>query len=96
MKDIAITELRRKLDLAQREKDNIQLTVDKLKNASKSLNKLIDCQIVDNYKKGLDEFSNKHVGENCDAKTSKTKPKDVRKNNDAPIIKEYVSDDEEE
>nr|GEV80530.1 hypothetical protein [Tanacetum cinerariifolium] len=77
MKDIAITELRRKLDLAQREKDNIQLTVDKLKNASKSLNKLIDCQIVDNYKKGLDEFSNKHVGENCDAKTSKTKPKDV-------------------
>nr|GEY44640.1 hypothetical protein [Tanacetum cinerariifolium] len=25
----------------------------KLENASKSLNKLIDCQIVDNYKKGL-------------------------------------------
>nr|GEV77098.1 putative ribonuclease H-like domain-containing protein [Tanacetum cinerariifolium] len=53
MKDIAITELRRKLDIAQKEKDNIQLTVDKLKNASKSLNKLIDCQIVDNCKKGL-------------------------------------------
>nr|GEW56869.1 hypothetical protein [Tanacetum cinerariifolium] len=45
---------------------------------------------------GLDEFANKLVVENCDAKTSKTKPKDVRKNNDALIIKEWVSDDEEE
>nr|GEX22127.1 hypothetical protein [Tanacetum cinerariifolium] len=53
IKDIAITELRRKLDLAQKEKDSIQLTVDKLENASKSINKLIDCQIVDNYKKRL-------------------------------------------
>nr|GFA02768.1 hypothetical protein [Tanacetum cinerariifolium] len=52
IKDIAIKELRRKLELAQKEKDIIQLTVDKLENASKSLNKLIDCQIVDNCKKG--------------------------------------------
>nr|GEX92318.1 putative ribonuclease H-like domain-containing protein [Tanacetum cinerariifolium] len=37
----------------QREKDGIQLTVKKLENASKSLNKLIDSQIVDNCKKGL-------------------------------------------
>nr|GEU45435.1 hypothetical protein [Tanacetum cinerariifolium] len=36
----------------------------------------------------LDEFANKPVVGNCDAKTSKTKPKDVRKNNDAPIIEE--------
>nr|GEW58077.1 ribonuclease H-like domain-containing protein [Tanacetum cinerariifolium] len=104
MKDIAITELRRKLDLAQKEKDNIQLTIDKLKNTSKSLNKLIDYQIVGNCKKGsgyenynadlppytrnfmppkpdlsftgIDKFSNKPVVENCDAKTSETKPKD--------------------
>nr|GEV28159.1 ribonuclease H-like domain-containing protein [Tanacetum cinerariifolium] len=45
---------------------------------------------------GLEEFANKLVVENYDAKTSKTKPKDVRKNNDAPIIKEWVSNDEEE
>nr|GEW03196.1 hypothetical protein [Tanacetum cinerariifolium] len=44
---------------------------------------------------GLYEFAIKPIVENCDAKTSETKPKDVRKNNDAPIIKEYVSDDEE-
>ncbi|GJR40559.1 putative ribonuclease H-like domain-containing protein [Tanacetum coccineum] len=35
------------------EKDGIQLNVDKFKHASKSLNKLIECQIVDNCKKGL-------------------------------------------
>nr|GEX52580.1 hypothetical protein [Tanacetum cinerariifolium] len=46
-------ELMRKIEVAQKEKDGIQLTVEKLKNASKSLNKLIDCQIVNNYKKGL-------------------------------------------
>nr|GEW55572.1 hypothetical protein [Tanacetum cinerariifolium] len=53
MKEIAITELRRKLEVAQKEKGGIQLTIKKLENASKSLNKLIDCQIIDNYKKGL-------------------------------------------
>ncbi|GJV13561.1 ribonuclease H-like domain-containing protein [Tanacetum coccineum] len=41
------------LEKAQQEKDSIQFNVDKLENASKSLNKLIECQIVDNCKKGL-------------------------------------------
>nr|GEW83340.1 retrovirus-related Pol polyprotein from transposon TNT 1-94 [Tanacetum cinerariifolium] len=53
MKKISIKELRRKLEVAQKEKDGIQLTVEKLENASKSLNKLIYCQIVDKCKKGL-------------------------------------------
>nr|GFA81622.1 hypothetical protein [Tanacetum cinerariifolium] len=51
--NIAIKELRRKLEVAQKEKDGIQLKVDKLENASKSLNKLIECHVVDNCKKGL-------------------------------------------
>nr|GEZ09141.1 ribonuclease H-like domain-containing protein [Tanacetum cinerariifolium] len=41
---------------------------------------------------GLDEFAVKHVVEN---KSSKEETKAVRKNTDAPIIKEWVSDDEE-
>nr|GEX95197.1 hypothetical protein [Tanacetum cinerariifolium] len=45
---------------------------------------------------GLDEFVNKPVVENYEAKSSEKKPKAVRKNNDAPIIEEWVSDDEEE
>nr|GFB46283.1 hypothetical protein [Tanacetum cinerariifolium] len=51
--EITIREIRKKLETVQREKDGIQLTIEKLKNASKSLNKLIDSQIVDNCKKGL-------------------------------------------
>ncbi|GJZ94477.1 hypothetical protein Tco_0666680 [Tanacetum coccineum] len=42
--------VRRKLELAQKQKDEIQLTVEKLENSSKSLSKLIDCQIVDKCK----------------------------------------------
>nr|GEV91854.1 hypothetical protein [Tanacetum cinerariifolium] len=42
----------------------------------------------------LDEFINKHVVESCKSKSSEEEPKVVRKNDDAPIIKEWVSDDE--
>ncbi|GJW57477.1 hypothetical protein Tco_0104208 [Tanacetum coccineum] len=51
--EITIRELRKKLEIVQKEKDGIQLNVDKYKHASKSLNKLIECQIVDNCKKDL-------------------------------------------
>ncbi|GJZ68725.1 retrovirus-related pol polyprotein from transposon TNT 1-94 [Tanacetum coccineum] len=51
--EITIGELRKKLEIVQKEKDNIQFNIDKFKNASKSLDKLIECQIVDNCKKGL-------------------------------------------
>ncbi|GJY67108.1 ribonuclease H-like domain-containing protein [Tanacetum coccineum] len=122
--EITIRELRKKLEIVQKEKDGIQLNVDKFEHASKSLNKLIECQIVDNCKKGLgyenynavpppytgnfmpptpdlsftglDEFVNEPVVENCKAMSSEEEPKVVRKNDDAPIIEEWVSDDEEE
>nr|GEU61734.1 ribonuclease H-like domain-containing protein [Tanacetum cinerariifolium] len=51
--EIAIRELRKKLEITQKEKDGIQLNVDKFEHASKSINKLRECQIVDNCKKGL-------------------------------------------
>ncbi|GJU12051.1 retrovirus-related pol polyprotein from transposon TNT 1-94 [Tanacetum coccineum] len=122
--EITIRELRKKLKKIQKEKDSIQFNVDKFENASKSLNKLIECQIVDNCKKGLgyenynavpppytrnfmpltpdlsftslDDFVNKPVVENYKAMSSEEEPKVVRKNDDAPIIEEWVSDDEEE
>nr|GEY31105.1 hypothetical protein [Tanacetum cinerariifolium] len=53
MEEIDIRELRKKLEIDQKERDGIQLNVDKFQHASKSLNKLIECQIVDNCKKGL-------------------------------------------
>ncbi|GJR67307.1 hypothetical protein Tco_0013372 [Tanacetum coccineum] len=51
--EITIRELRKNLKKIQKEKDSIQFNVDKYENASNSLNKLIECQIVDNCKKGL-------------------------------------------
>ncbi|GKE98554.1 hypothetical protein Tco_0021905, partial [Tanacetum coccineum] len=120
-----------KLELTQKQKDEIQLTVEKYENSSKSLSKLIDCQIVDKCKiglrynvvpppytrnfmppkpdlsfSGLEEFVNepivseptvkKPVVETSKAKASADKPKAVKKNNGAPIIKDWVSDSEEE
>ncbi|GKE39189.1 hypothetical protein Tco_1462594 [Tanacetum coccineum] len=51
--EITIGELRKKLEKIQKEKGSIQFNVDKFENASKSLDKLIENQIIDNYKKGL-------------------------------------------
>ncbi|GJY45234.1 hypothetical protein Tco_0434297 [Tanacetum coccineum] len=51
--EITIRELRKKLEKIQKEKDSIHINVDKFENASKSLNKIIKCQIVDNCKKSL-------------------------------------------
>ncbi|GJV05134.1 putative ribonuclease H-like domain-containing protein [Tanacetum coccineum] len=98
-KDIAIRELRKKLEIAQKEKDGIQFNVNKFENASKSLDKLIDSQIVDNCKK--EEFTSepvviKPIVKNSKAKASEAKPKAVMKNNGAPIIKDWVSDSKEE
>ncbi|GJU54259.1 putative ribonuclease H-like domain-containing protein [Tanacetum coccineum] len=51
--EVAITEFRRKLEMAQKQNDEIQLTVEYFKNSSKNLSKLLDCQIVDKCKTGL-------------------------------------------
>ncbi|GJU87684.1 hypothetical protein Tco_1295230 [Tanacetum coccineum] len=131
LREVAITELRRKLELAQKQKDEIQLTVENFENSSKNLSKLIDCQIVDNCKtglgynfvpppytgnfmppkpdlsfSGLEEFVNEPIVseptvkkpevKTSEAKASADKPKDVRKNNGALIIEDWVSDSEEE
>ncbi|GKD90825.1 ribonuclease H-like domain-containing protein, partial [Tanacetum coccineum] len=100
----------------------LQFNVDKFKNAFESLNKLIECQIVDNCKKGLgyekynavppsytgnfmpstpdlsftglDEFVNKHVVKN--KKSNEEVSEIVRKNDDALIIEECVSNSKEE
>ncbi|GJY33784.1 hypothetical protein Tco_0418253 [Tanacetum coccineum] len=53
LREVAITELRRKLELAQKQKDEIQLIVESFENSSKNLSKLLDCQIVDKCKTGL-------------------------------------------
>nr|GEU93304.1 hypothetical protein [Tanacetum cinerariifolium] len=53
LRQVAVTKLRKKLELAQNQKDEIQLTVENFENSSKNLSKLLDCQIVDKCKTGL-------------------------------------------
>ncbi|GKA16906.1 hypothetical protein Tco_0696743, partial [Tanacetum coccineum] len=53
LRDLDITELKRKLELATKEKDAVQLIVQKFENSSKSLSKLLDSQIIDKCKTGL-------------------------------------------
>ncbi|GJT07824.1 ribonuclease H-like domain-containing protein [Tanacetum coccineum] len=96
LREVAIIELRRKLELAQKQEDEIQLTVENFENSSKNLSKLIDCQIVDKCKTVSKPTVKKLIVETSEAKDSADKHKVVRKNNGAPIIEEWVSDIEDE
>ncbi|GJS80435.1 putative ribonuclease H-like domain-containing protein [Tanacetum coccineum] len=100
LREVAITELRKKLELAQKQKDKIQLTVENFKNSSKNLRNFMPPK-PDLSFFGLEEFTSepifiKHVVENSEAKASEAKPKAVRKNNGAPIIEDWVSDNKED
>ncbi|GJZ34191.1 hypothetical protein Tco_0579627, partial [Tanacetum coccineum] len=83
--EITIKELRKKLEIVQKEKDGIQLNVDKFEHASKSLNKLIEYEFVD-----------EPVVENCKDMSNEEEPKVVRKYDDAQSIEEWALDDEKE
>ncbi|GJV07910.1 ribonuclease H-like domain-containing protein [Tanacetum coccineum] len=93
--EIAIRELKKKLEIVQKEKDGIELNVDKFKHASKSLNKLIECQIVDNCKKGLDCENYNAVPPPYTGKFMPLTP-DLSFTGLDEFVNEPVSDDEEE
>ncbi|GKE33845.1 hypothetical protein Tco_1453167 [Tanacetum coccineum] len=107
--------LKRKLELAIKEKDEVQLTVQNFENSSKSLSKLLDSQIIDKCKIGLwynaipspytgnfmppkhdlvypslDDFIDEYVSESVVEKPTveSNEPKNVRKENGAPIIED--------
>ncbi|GJS46743.1 putative ribonuclease H-like domain-containing protein [Tanacetum coccineum] len=53
LRDLDIVELKRKLELVTKEKDKVQLIVQKIENSSKNLSELLDRQIMDKSKTGL-------------------------------------------
>ncbi|GJW27259.1 hypothetical protein Tco_0041070 [Tanacetum coccineum] len=81
--EITISELRKKLEKLQKEKDSIQFNVDKIKNASER-NFMLPTPNLSFT--GLDEFVNKPVVEN--RKYDEEVSEIVRKNDDALIIEE--------
>ncbi|GJV01055.1 ribonuclease H-like domain-containing protein [Tanacetum coccineum] len=125
LRDLDITELKRKLELATKEKDEVQLTVQKFENSSKNLSKFLDRQIMNKCKIGLgynavlppyteifmppksdlvypslDDFVdvNESISESVVKKPTveSNKPETARKENEALIIKDLVSDSDEE
>nr|GEW88964.1 ribonuclease H-like domain-containing protein [Tanacetum cinerariifolium] len=87
LRDLDIIELKRKLELATKEKDEVQLTVQKFENSSKSL-----------IYPSLDDFFNESVSESVVEKPTvdSNEPKTIRKENKAPTIKDWVCESEEE
>ncbi|GKF38177.1 hypothetical protein Tco_0118238, partial [Tanacetum coccineum] len=53
LRDLDIIEIKRKLELVTKEKDEVQLTVKKFENSSKSPSELLDRQIMDKRKTRL-------------------------------------------
>ncbi|GJW20888.1 ribonuclease H-like domain-containing protein [Tanacetum coccineum] len=53
LRDNALTELRKKFEKAEKERDDLKLTLEKFENSSKNLSKLLDSQVCDKFKTGV-------------------------------------------
>ncbi|GJX83376.1 hypothetical protein Tco_0332857 [Tanacetum coccineum] len=53
LRDTALVENKKKLEKAEKERDELKLTLEKFQNSSKSLNNLLESQVIDNFKTRL-------------------------------------------
>ncbi|GJU31209.1 putative ribonuclease H-like domain-containing protein [Tanacetum coccineum] len=53
LRDNALTKLRKKFEKAEKERDDLKLTLEKFKNSSKNLSKLLEIQVSDKFKTGV-------------------------------------------
>ncbi|GJV93885.1 putative ribonuclease H-like domain-containing protein [Tanacetum coccineum] len=53
LRDIALVENKKKLEKEEKERDELKLTLEKFQNSSKSLNNLLESQVIDKFKIGL-------------------------------------------
>ncbi|GJX23961.1 ribonuclease H-like domain-containing protein [Tanacetum coccineum] len=53
LRDNALDEYKMKLDKAEKERDQLKQTLEKFQNSSKSLNDLLESQVIDKFKTGL-------------------------------------------
>ncbi|GKD64703.1 hypothetical protein Tco_1306811 [Tanacetum coccineum] len=119
-----IIALKSYIEKLKKEKEDNLLKINNYDNATKSLDKVIGSQLVDNNKKGLgynvvpppptglfappiidlshsgiEKFKEPEFegyGVKVDKCVSETSPKEIKKTPDAPIIEDWVSDDEEQ
>ncbi|GJZ65255.1 hypothetical protein Tco_0621951, partial [Tanacetum coccineum] len=53
LRDNALVEKKKKLEKAEKERDELKLTLEKFQNSSKSLNNLVESKVIDKLKTGL-------------------------------------------
>ncbi|GKC12528.1 ribonuclease H-like domain-containing protein [Tanacetum coccineum] len=53
LRDNALTELRKKFEKAENERDDLKLTIEKFGNSSKNLSKLLEIEVNDKFKTGV-------------------------------------------
>ncbi|GJZ50598.1 hypothetical protein Tco_0604788, partial [Tanacetum coccineum] len=53
LRDNALTKLRKKFEKAEKERDDLKLTLEKFENSSKNLSKLLDRQVCNKFKTGV-------------------------------------------
>ncbi|GKB76614.1 hypothetical protein Tco_0943509, partial [Tanacetum coccineum] len=53
LRDNVLTELRKKFEKAEKERDDLKLTLNKFENSSKNLSKLLEIQVSDKFKTGV-------------------------------------------
>ncbi|GJT35587.1 hypothetical protein Tco_0926006 [Tanacetum coccineum] len=53
LRDNALTKLRKKFEKAEKERDDLKLTLEKFGNSSKNLSKLLEIQVSDKFKTGV-------------------------------------------
>ncbi|GJU01604.1 hypothetical protein Tco_1111942 [Tanacetum coccineum] len=56
LRDNSLVENKKKLEKAEKERDELKLTLEKFQNSSKSLNNLLESQVIDKFKTGLGNF----------------------------------------
>ncbi|GJW83353.1 putative ribonuclease H-like domain-containing protein [Tanacetum coccineum] len=75
LRDKALTELRKKFEKAEKESDDLKLTLEKFGNSSKNLSKLLEIQVSDKFKTGVgfdSQVVNSHVFDSQENKRYKT------------------------
>ncbi|GJX50849.1 putative ribonuclease H-like domain-containing protein [Tanacetum coccineum] len=89
LSDNALIELRKKFEKANKERDDLKLTLEKFENSSKNLSKLLDSQDKYVFSESVTSVPAVTTSE---VKTSKSKPKAVSE----PLIEDWISDSENE
>ncbi|GKE22132.1 ribonuclease H-like domain-containing protein [Tanacetum coccineum] len=110
LRDNALTKLRKKFKKAEIERDDLKLTLEKFRNSSKNLSKLLEIQVSDKFKTGVgydsqvvdsqvfdSQVNDSELVTNIpDVATSESKTSESKpKSVGEPLIEDWISDSED-